>query len=157
MPTKTKSEFEVGELAPEFDALDDAGTRHRLSAYRGKTVVLYFYPRDNTPGCTVEACDFRDNFPAFKKKGAVILGVSGDSAKSHQNFRAKHGLNFPLLLDEDHALGKAYGVWGEKTLYGRKFMGIIRSTFVIGKDGKIVSAYRKVSVAGHIAAVLETI
>jgi len=162
MPTtkakpKAAAELNIGDEAPEFDALDESGARHSLQSYKGKTVVLYFYPRDSTPGCTIEACDFRDNLSAFKKKGAVILGVSGDSAKSHQNFKQKQNLSFPLLLDEDHGISSVYGVWGEKMMYGRKFQGIVRSTFVIGKDGKIEQVFRKVSVPGHVKAVLETL
>lgn len=148
---------EKGAPAPEFDALDETGKRHALGDYRGKTVVLYFYPRDATPGCTTEACDFRDNHKAFLRKGAVVLGVSPDSAESHKKFKAKHGLTFPLLVDEGHALCAAFGVWRGKTLYGRKFMGVERSTFVIGPDGVIVEALRKVGVAGHAKSLLEAL
>jgi len=156
MPTAT-AELKIGDAAPAFDALDDLGARHRLSDHRGRTVVLYFYPKDNTPGCTKEACDFRDNYKAFLKKGAVVLGVSPDSAKTHQGFKTKHDLHFPLLADEDKTLCRAYGVWQEKTLYGRKFMGVVRSTFVIGPDGKLKDVVRKVSVDGHAKAMLEAI
>ncbi len=145
---KTLTELQAGDAAPAFAALKE---------HKGKTVVLYFYPRDNTPGCTTEACDFRDNYKAFLKKGAVILGVSPDSEKSHEGFRAKQALPFPLIADEDKALCKAYGVWQEKTLYGRKFMGVVRSTFVIGPDGRLKDVIRKVSVAGHVKGVLEAL
>lgn len=148
------SDLAPGDAAPAFEALDETGKRHALRDYKGKTVVLYFYPKDSTPGCTTEACDFRDLSPKYAKKGAVVLGVSADSAKSHQNFKTKQSLNFPLLVDEDKALAKAYGVWKEKSMYGRTFMGIERSTFVIGPDGRLAQVIRKVSVAGHAAAVL---
>jgi peroxiredoxin Q/BCP len=149
--------LQVGDLAPDFSALDESGKVHRLKDYRGKTVVLYFYPKDQTPGCTTEACDFRDSHAKFSKKGAVVLGVSPDSAASHQKFIAKQNLNFPLLVDEDKALCKLYGVWQLKTLYGREFMGVVRSTFVIGPDGRLKEIVRKVSVAGHAQAMLEAI
>lgn len=144
----------IGDKAPGFSAADETGRAWSLKALKGKTVVLYFYPKDNTPGCTTEACDFRDRYDAFVKKGARIFGVSPDAAKSHAGFKAKHGLPFPLLVDEDKAICRAYGVWKEKSLYGRTFMGVERSTFVIGKDGRLVEALRKVSVAGHADAVL---
>lgn len=151
------AELSVGDRAPAFEALDEEGRRHALKDYKGRTVVLYFYPKDSTPGCTTEACDFRDLSSKFAKKDAVVLGVSADSAKSHQNFKKKQSLPFPLLVDEDKALCKAYGVWKEKSMYGRTFMGIERSTFVIGPDGRLAQVIRKVSVAGHAAAVLENI
>ena len=154
--TKTKG-LSVGDKAPNFSAADETGRTWSLKALKGKTVVLYFYPKDNTPGCTTEACDFRDNYDAFVKKGARILGVSPDAAKSHASFKAKHGLPFPLLVDEDQSLCRTYGVWQEKSLYGRRFMGVVRSTFVIGPTGRIVSAERKVSVAGHAEAILEVV
>jgi peroxiredoxin Q/BCP len=153
---KTKS-VSVGDKAPDFSASDETGRTWALKALKGKTVVLYFYPKDNTSGCTIEACDFRDRYDAFVKQGALIMGVSPDPAKSHAGFKAKHGLPFPLLVDEDKTICKAYGVWQEKTLYGRKFMGVVRSTFVIGKDGRVTQALRKVSVAGHAEAVLEAV
>ena len=156
MPAKVK-DLSVGSKAPEFSASDETGRAWSLKGLKGKTVVLYFYPKDNTPGCTVEACDFRDRYDAFAKKKVVILGVSPDTAKSHAGFKAKHGLPFPLLVDEDKSICRAYGVWQEKTLYGRKFMGVVRSTFVIGPDGKFLSAERKVSVAGHAESVLEAV
>jgi thioredoxin-dependent peroxiredoxin len=156
MAVKTK-ELPVGAKAPDFSAHDETGRSWSLKALKGKTVVLYFYPKDNTPGCTVEACDFRDRFDAFAKKKVVVLGVSPDSAKSHAGFKAKHGLPFPLLADEEKEICQAYGVWKEKSLYGRKFMGVERSTFVIGPDGRIVRADRKVSVAGHAQDILEAV
>ncbi len=156
MATKL-SEPSVGDKAPAFSASDETGRVWSLKSLKGKTVVLYFYPKDNTSGCTVEACDFRDRYDAFAKKKVVILGVSPDSAKSHASFKAKHALPFPLLVDEDKEIIKAYGVWKEKSMYGRKYMGIERSTFVIGPDGKIAEAVRKVSVAGHAQSMLEAV
>lgn len=156
MAVKTK-ELSVGAKAPDFAAHDETGRSWSLKALKGKTVVLYFYPKDNTPGCTVEACDFRDRYDAFAKKKVVVLGVSPDTAKSHAGFKAKHGLPFPLLADEAKEICQAYGVWKEKSLYGRKFMGVERSTFVIGPDGRIERAERKVSVAGHAQDILEAV
>ncbi|MBI4376490.1 MAG: thioredoxin-dependent thiol peroxidase [Elusimicrobia bacterium] len=159
MATKTTkaAELKAGDAAPGFEALDETGAKHSLKSYRGRTVILYFYPKDDTPGCTQESCDFRDLSSQFGKKKAVILGVSPDSAKSHQKFKDKHGLSFPLLVDEDKALCQAYGVWKEKSMYGRTYMGVERSTFVIGPDGRIVEAHRKVSVSGHAKSILETL
>jgi len=154
---KTDQEPAVGAPAPDFIATDEAGKTHSLEAYRGKTVVLYFYPKDATPGCTTEACDFRDLHAKFLKKGAVVLGVSPDSAESHKKFKAKHELPFPLLVDEDKTLCQAYGVWKKKSMYGREFMGVERSTFVIGEDGLIAAIERKVGVAGHAAAMLKMV
>lgn len=156
MATLTEA-LRAGDEAPAFRAVDQEGAVHTLKSYKGKTVVLYFYPKDNTPGCTREACDFRDNWQAFQRKGAVVLGVSPDSEKSHAAFAARQKLNFPLLADVDKALCKAYGVWQEKTLYGRKFMGVVRSTFVIGPDGRILRALYKVGVDGHAAQILEAL
>lgn len=142
--------MEAGTKAPAFSLKDANGKTVKLSDFKGKYVVLYFYPKDNTPGCTTEACDFRDEHSALQKAGAVVLGVSPDGAASHQKFASKYELPFPLLVDEDHAVAEKYGAWGEKSLYGRKFMGIIRSTFLIGPDQKIVKAWPKVKVAGHV-------
>ena len=154
--TKVK-EPGVGDKAPDFSAVDETGRPWSLKGLKGRVIVLYFYPKDNTPGCTVEACDFRDRFDAFAKKKVVVLGVSPDPAKAHASFKAKHGLPFPLLVDEDKTICHAYGVWKEKSLYGRKFMGVERSTFVIGTDGKLSRVERKVSVAGHAQEVLEAV
>jgi peroxiredoxin Q/BCP len=156
MATKAK-ELSVGDKAPDFSAQDETGRGWSLKALKGKTVVLYFYPKDNTPGCTTEACDFRDRYDNFAKKKVVVLGVSPDTAKSHAGFKAKHGLPFPLLVDEARTICEAYGVWKQKMLYGRKFMGVERSTFVIGPDGKIKQALRKVSVTGHAQSMLEAV
>jgi peroxiredoxin Q/BCP len=143
-----------GDRAPAFELESDSGETVTLKDFKGKTVVLYFYPKDLTPGCTQEACDFRDSFARLKRKGAVVLGVSKDSAELHRKFKKAHELPFPLLADVDGKACKAYGVWREKSLYGRKFMGIVRSTFVIGPDGKISKIYPKVKVAGHVEDVL---
>src|SRR5579863_3086275 len=148
MAVKAASELGVGDPAPSFEALKE---------YKGKTVVLYFYPKDDTPGCTTEACGFRDNFARVKKKGAVILGVSPDDEKSHAKFKQKHDLPFPLVPDTDKSICAAYGVWKEKSMYGRKYMGVERSTFVIDPDGRIKAAWRKVSVTGHVDEVLAAI
>ncbi len=146
-----------GDKAPAFSAKDQTGSTVSLGALSGKYVVLYFYPKDNTSGCTVEACDFRDEHSKLKAAGAVVLGVSPDSEKSHQGFIAKHSLPFQLLVDEDKKVANAYGAWGEKSLYGRKFMGIIRSTFLIGPDGKLAATWPKVKVDGHVDEVLATL
>ena len=150
----TMSELIVGAKAPAFSAPDQSGQTVSLSDFAGKTVVLYFYPKDDTPGCTVEACSFRDAFSAFKKKGAVILGVSPDSPKKHTKFIEKFSLPFPLLADEDHKIAEAYGVWVEKSMYGKKYLGVERSTFVIDPQGKLSAIYRKVKPAEHTAEVL---
>ena len=149
--------IEAGAKAPAFSMKDQDGKTVKLSDFAGTQVVLYFYPKDLTPGCTTEACDFRDNHTKLQKAGAVVLGVSPDSDKSHQKFIAKHGLPFPLLVDEGHAVAEKFGAWGEKSLYGRKFMGIIRSTFLIGGDGKVTKVWPKVKVNGHVAEVLEAV
>ncbi len=143
-----------GDKAPDFTAKDDNGNDVSLKDFRGKKVVLYFYPKDNTSGCTKEACDFRDNLGRIKRKDTVVLGVSPDSEKSHEKFKTKFDLNFPLLVDEDKKLVNAYGVWKEKSLYGRKFMGVVRTTFIIDENGKIVKLFPKVKVAGHVEEVL---
>jgi peroxiredoxin Q/BCP len=148
------SEPTVGKPAPAFSAPDETGKVVSLSDFKGRTVVLYFYPKDDTPGCTVEACSFRDSHAAFAKKKVIVLGVSPDNAKSHTKFIAKFGLPFPLLSDPDHTLCESYGVWVEKSMYGKKYMGVERSTFVIGPDGKLKAVYRKVKPESHTAEVL---
>lgn len=147
----------VGDPAPEFELPDESGRGVRLSSLRGRPVVLYFYPQDDTPGCTTEACGFRDSFPRFEQAKATILGVSPDDAASHRAFKAKFGLPFTLLSDPDHRVAELYGAWGRKTWQGREFDGILRSTFVIGPEGRIVSIFRDVMVEGHDRAVLEAL
>ena len=148
----------IGEKAPDFKLLSDRGEMVSLSDFLGKSdVVLYFYPKDNTSGCTKEACSLRDNFETIKRKNAVVLGISPDSVESHQNFIKKYDLNFTLLSDPDHKVAEAFGAWGEKNMYGRKYMGIIRSTFIIGKDGFIKHVFKKVKTAIHDAEVIEVI
>lgn len=143
-----------GTEAPNFDLKDQSGTEHKLKDYRGRRVVVYFYPKDSTPGCTKEACSFRDNFGGIRAAGAVILGVSGDSEASHQKFIAAHQLPFPLLVDSDHAVARAYGAYGTKKNYGREYEGIIRSTFVIDPAGRIAKVFNKVKTDTHGADVL---
>lgn len=146
--------LKTGDKAPAFTLLDDSGKKVSLKDFKGKTVVLYFYPKDLTPGCTVEACDFRDAQAQIKKKKAVVLGVSRDPVSLHEKFRDKHELNFSLLADEDGKVCEAYGVWREKSMYGKKYMGIARTTFVIGPTGTIEKVFEKVKVKGHIDEVL---
>jgi peroxiredoxin Q/BCP len=146
-----------GSRAPDFTLDTDAGDAITLSALRGTKVVLYFYPKDDTPGCTIQACDFRDSLAGFARLDAVVLGVSPDSVSSHARFRQKFGLNFPLLADEDHAVAEAYGVWKEKSMYGRTFMGIERSTFLIDEKGVVLDAWRKVNPQGHADMLAEVL
>jgi thioredoxin-dependent peroxiredoxin len=146
-----------GDLAPGFTAATNGGGKVSLSDLRGKHVILYFYPRDNTPGCTKEACAFRDDYGAFSKKGAVVLGVSTDSAASHDKFAGKYQLPFTLVSDEDKQIALAYGVWGEKTFLGRKYQGMHRATFLIGPDGKIKKIWPTVKPAEHAQEVLAAI
>ncbi len=143
-----------GTVAPDFALPDDTGAVRRLSEFRGKYVVLYFYPEDDTPGCTKEACNFRDDYSAYEKAGVEILGVSADSVKSHGKFKAKYHLPFPLLADTDKAVINAYGVWGDKKLFGHEYEGILRTTFVIGPDGKIVKVFEKLRADLHNQEVL---
>ena len=146
--------LKVGDPAPDFDAVLDNGETVSLSQFKGKNVVLYFYPKDNTPGCTREACDFRDNISSLEDKNTVVLGVSPDSVKSHQKFKDKFELPFPLISDEAKDVAQAFGVWREKKMYGKTRMGIVRSTFIIGPDGLIAKAYDSVKVAGHVEDVI---
>jgi thioredoxin-dependent peroxiredoxin len=146
--------LKTDDLAPDFSATDDSGNTVTLSELRGKTVILYFYPKDDTPGCTKEACAFQAGLVAIKRKKAVVLGVSPDSVKSHAKFRDKFSLAFPLLADEDHAIAEAYGVWKEKQNYGRTYMGVERTTYVIDPRGRIAKIFPKVKVDGHFEEVL---
>ena len=143
-----------GDKAPDINLANDAGEPFKLSDLKGKRVVLYFYPRADTPGCTMESCEFRDDIKAFGKKGAVVLGISPDKPAAQAKFKQKYELPFTLLADEEKAAAKAYGVWKEKNMYGKMVMDIERSTFVIGPDGKIEKIYGKVKAKGHAAAVL---
>jgi thioredoxin-dependent peroxiredoxin len=149
--------IQEGKKAPDFELPSSEGGEVKLKELRGKTVVLYFYPKDDTPGCTREACAFRDNQAALKRKGVVVLGVSGDSLASHDKFKAKYKLNFPLLSDPDKAIAKKYGAWGEKVLYGKKTVGMIRSTFVIDGEGVVRKVFPRVKVDGHAEKVLEVV
>ena len=145
-----------GEKAPSFAAADETGKTWKLSELKGKPIVLYFYPKDDTPGCTTEACAFRDNLNALTRVGAQVLGVSRDDAKSHQKFKQKHNLNFPLLVD-DGKLSEAYGTWVEKNMYGRTYMGMQRSTFLIDGEGRVARVWPKVKPDGHAEEVLAAI
>lgn len=149
--------LEVGSKAPAFTLVSDSGKKVKLSDFKGRPVVLYFYPKDDTPGCTKEACAFRDASVQIKEFGAIVLGVSLDDEASHIKFRDKYTLNFPLLSDPEHSVAEMYGAWREKNMYGKKSMGVQRSTYLIGTDGKIVKVWKKVSVDGHDAAVLEAL
>ena len=146
--------IEEGKPAPEFELTSDSGETVSLESLRGKPVVLYFYPKDDTPGCTAQACGIRDAWGEFERAGAVVLGVSPDDESSHATFKEKYGLQFPLLADTDHAVSEAYGVWKEKTNYGKTYMGIERSTFVIDADGNVAKAMRRVKPDTHADDVL---
>ena len=145
--------IDSGKKAPAFSLKDQNGKTHRLADYAGRPVILYFYPKDDTPGCTTEACAFRDNLPAFKKSKAVVLGVSILDEASKAKFAEKYDLTFPLLADADHAVAEKYGVWQKKSLYGRSFMGIVRTTYLIDADGTISQRWDNVKVDGHAEAV----
>jgi peroxiredoxin Q/BCP len=145
---------EEGKAAPEFELVDDEGASVKLSDFRGRPVVLYFYPKDDTPGCTKQACGFRDAYAEYEQRGAVILGVSPDGEESHAAFKSKFSLPFPLLADPDRTAARAYDVWREKNMYGKKSMGIVRSTFVIDADGIVVKAMYGVKPNGHAEKVL---
>ncbi len=149
--------LQAGSKAPDFELPDHTGKTVSLSQLAGKNVVLYFYPKDDTPGCTVEACHFRDEHSALEKAGAVVLGVSPDTTKSHQKFATKFSLPFPLLADTEHKVAEAYGAWGEKSNYGRTYMGIIRSTFLIDAQGNVKHVWPKVKVNGHVSEVLSVL
>lgn len=154
MATEFKLKLAEGDVAPTFTAATNGGGTASLSDYKGKNVILYFYPKDDTPGCTKEACAFRDHFAAFKKKGAVVLGVSVDPVKAHDKFVEKYKLPFTLLADVDKKIVEAYGVWGQKTFMGRKYLGVHRVTFLIGPDGKIKKIWPKVKPEEHAEEVL---
>jgi len=146
--------LKVGDPAPDFDLPSDSGQTVKLSDYRGKRVVIFFYPKDDTPGCTAQSCGFRDHYPRIEEKNAVVLGVSPDGVGSHQRFKTKYDLPFVLLADTNHAVAEAYGVWGERSMYGKTFMGILRSHFVIDEHGTILDAQVKVSPAESVERAL---
>lgn len=153
----TATELSVGDRAPEFELPRDGGKTVKLADYAGKLVVLYFYPQDDTTGCTKEAIDFSQLKPEFEKAGAVVIGVSPDSAKKHDKFKTKHGLTLDLAADEERKVIDAYNLWVEKQMYGRSYMGVERATFLIGRDGRIAAIWRKVRVKGHAEAVLQAV
>lgn len=153
MPTTLKP----GDQAPPFELKDQDGKVHTLNDYKGKTVVLYFYPKDETPGCTIEACEFRDEHSALHAMGAVVIGISRDSAEAHQGFREHHSLPFPLLVDEDASVSEAYGAWGEREVNGEKRMALTRSTFLIGPWGNLREVWPVVTAEGHAALVRRTL
>lgn len=158
--SNVKSAVPQAGKAPEFTALDDQGEQISLSDFKGRPVVLFFYPKDDTSGCTIEACSFRDTLPRFDGLDAVVLGVSPDGVKSHQKFKEKFKLPYRLVADTDHAIAERYGVWGEKSMYGRKYWGILRTTFVIDKNGKIAKVFEKVKPENHaddVAAAIEAL
>ncbi len=150
-----RSAIDVGSRAPAFALRDQDGKLVKLTDFRGRKVVLYFYVRDDTPGCTREACSFRDGIDDLKAKDVVLLGVSPDSVESHRKFAGKYNLPFPLLVDEKAQLAKKFGVWGKKNMYGRTYYGVIRSTFMIDENGKVAKAYRRVKVDGHLEQILK--
>ncbi len=147
----------AGDRAPEFTLTDSKGESHRLSDYQGETIVLYFYPKDDTPGCTKEACSFRDNYQDFEEAGVEVIGISPDSEKSHSKFIQKYELPFTLLSDPDHQVCEAFGVWGLKKSFGREYEGVFRTTFVIGPDGKIKRVFENVKPSDHSQEVLEEV
>lgn len=146
---------QIGEKAPDFELQDQFGDLHKLSDYLGKKVILYFYPKDNTPGCTTEACNFRDNYALFRAKGLQILGVSADNVKSHKGFQEKFSLPFLLLADTEHAVSESYGVWQLKKMMGKEYYGIVRTTFVIDEEGKIQNVYEKVKPEEHAQEIIQ--
>ncbi|MFG0263194.1 MAG: thioredoxin-dependent thiol peroxidase [Novipirellula sp. JB048] len=149
--------IEPGNKAPAFTLKDEAGNKVKLADLKGKIVVLYFYPRDDTPGCTKQACNFRDQYETLTQLGVELLGVSPDNGESHQRFREKYSLPFPLLVDEDHAIAEKYGAWREKNLYGKKSMGIQRSTYLIDAEGKVAKVWKRVRVDGHDEQVIDAV
>ena len=157
MSKTAKGDLKAGQKAPDFTVLNDKGEKVKLSGFKGKKVVLYFYPKDDTPGCTKEACAFRDGIAEIKKRGAEVIGVSIDSVESHQKFKNKFDLNFPLLADTDKKMVEAYGTWKEKSMYGKKYMGIERTTFIIDESGKVSHIFPKVRVDEHYDEVLRAL
>ena len=152
---KKMAKLKTGDPAPAFEAVDQDGNMKTLADYRGRKLILYFYPKDNTPGCTAEACSLRDGRDTLRRMGFEVVGVSPDSEKSHRNFCDKHELNFTLLADTDHSVCEAFGVWAEKSMYGRKYMGVLRTTFVIDAEGRIEKVFTKVDTANHYRQILD--
>jgi peroxiredoxin Q/BCP len=150
-------ELKVGDTAPDFATVDDRGEPVRLADFRGRKVVLYFYPRDDTPGCTAQACGFRDSYAAISERNAIVLGVSPDDEKSHQAFKSKFDLPFPLLVDKDHQISEAYGVWGEREFAGRKYMGVNRSHFVIDETGRLIDVQYGIRPADSVSKAVEAL
>ena len=153
----SEPKLSVGDQAPDFELPSDTGETVRLSQFRGRRVIVYFYPKDDTSGCTAQACGFRDRFPQIEERSAVVLGISPDGVKSHQKFKTKYNLPFLLLADEQHQVAEAYGVWAEKSMYGRKYMGVERSHFVIDEEGRIADAQVKVSPADSVSKALASL
>ena len=149
--------LKLGDPAPEFELRDDKGNQIKLSAYRGRRVVVYFYPKDDTPGCTTQACGFRDHYVEVQEKNAVVLGISPDDEQSHVKFKTKFNLPFTLLCDVDHAVADAYGVWGEKSMMGKTYMGVIRSHFVVDENGKLIDVQYNIKPEASVAGALEVI
>jgi len=150
-------QLKVNDMAVNFEAITEQGESVSLKDYRGQRVLLYFYPKDDTSGCTTQACGFRDHYMEIEEKNAIVLGISPDGIESHQKFKSKYNLPFTLLVDKDHTIAEAYGVWGEKSMYGRKYMGIIRSHFIIDESGKIVDAQYKISPKKSISMALKSL
>lgn len=146
--------IEINQPAPQFTLLDENGNSHSLTDYKGKPVVLYFYPKDDTPGCTTEACEFRDDYDEYERAGVVILGISPDTVRSHKKFKEKYDLPFTILADDQHAVSELYGVWGEKSMYGKKYFGVNRTTFLIDGEGNILEIFENVKPKGHSSQVL---
>ncbi len=149
--------LKAGDVAPEFELQSDGGDTVRLSDLRGKKVILYFYPKDDTPGCTTEACEFRDHMPNMERQGAVVMGISPDNVRSHQKFKSKYELPFMLLADPDHAVAESYGAWGEKKMYDKVYEGILRTTYLIDEQGKIEQVFERVKPKGHSQQVLSAL
>jgi peroxiredoxin Q/BCP len=149
--------IDEGKPAPDFELQSDSGENVKLSDFHGRPVVLYFYPKDDTPGCTTEACEFRDAYDVFRERGAEVLGVSPDNVRSHEKFKQKYELPFTLLADPNHEVAEQYGVWGERKFAGKRYMGITRSTFVIDRDGTVARAMRGIKAAGHASEVLDSL
>ncbi len=147
--------LEAGDIAPDFTLIDDTGSQQSLHDFKGKQIVIYFYPKDDTPGCTTEACSFRDDYSLYQKAGVIILGISPDNEKSHSSFKLKYNLPFILLSDTDHRVCKLYGVWGPKKFMGREYEGVLRTTYLIDSDGKVVKVYKNVKPAEHSKEILE--